>query len=74
MQLAMNGDLDGAAALRDRVADVSNGGQARVLAKLESALKPRIQALCPAVRQLLDLQSGLHDASGQPLLLIETGG
>jgi hypothetical protein len=74
MQLAMNGDLEGAAALRDRVADVSTGGQARVLARLESALKPRVQALCPAVRQLVDLQSGLRDASGQPLLLIETGG
>lgn len=74
MQLAMNGDLQGAAALRDRVADVSTGGQARVVAKLESALRPRVQALCPAVRQLVDLQSGLHDASGQPLMLIETGG
>ena len=74
MQLAMNGDLQGAAALRDRVADVSTGGQARVLAKLEAALRPRVQALCPSVRQLVDLQSGLHDASGQSLLLIETGG
>lgn len=74
MQLAMNGDLDGAAALRDRVSDVSTGGQARVLAKLETALRPRVQALCPAVRQLVELQSGLRDASGQPLLLIETGG
>ena len=74
MQLAMNGDLDGAAALRDRVADISTGGQARVLARLETALRPRVQALCPAVRQLLDLQSGWRDASGQPLMLIETGG
>lgn len=74
MQLAMNGDLQGAAALRDRVADVSTGGQARVVAKLETALRPRVQALCPAVRQLVELQSGLHDASGQPLMLIETGG
>lgn len=74
MQLAMNGDLDGAAALRDRVADLSTGGQARVLARLEAALRPRVQALCPAVRQLLDLQSGWRDASGQPLMLIETGG
>ena len=74
MQLAMNGDLQGAAALRDRVADVSTGGQARVLAKLEAALRPRVQALCPAVRQLVDLQSGLRDASGQPLRLIENGG
>jgi hypothetical protein len=74
MQLAMNGDLQGAAALRDRVADVSTGGQARVLARLETALGPRVQTLCPAVRQLVDLQSGLRDASGQPLLLIEPGG
>jgi hypothetical protein len=74
MQLAMNGDLQGAAALRDRLADVSTGGQARVVAKLEAALRPRVQALCPSVRQLVDLQSGLHDVSGQPLLLIEAGG
>lgn len=74
VQLAMNGDLEGAAALRDRVADVSTGGQARVLAKLEATLRPRVQALCPAVRQLVELQSGLRDASGQPLMLIETGG
>src|ERR1700754_3735440 len=69
MQLAMNGDLQGAAALRDRVTSVSTGGQARVVARLEAALKPRIQALCPSIRQLVDLQSGLHDASGRPLLL-----
>lgn len=74
MQLAMNGDLQGAAALRDRVASVSTGGQARVVARLEAALKPRIQALCPSIRQLVDLQSGLHDASGRPLLLLEVGG
>ncbi|HVI54616.1 MAG TPA: DUF2884 family protein [Luteibacter sp.] len=74
VQLAMNGDLEGAAALRDRVADVSTGGQARVLARLESALKPRVQALCPAVQQLIELQSGLRDASGQPLMVIERDG
>ncbi len=73
MQLAMNGDLQGAAALRDRVASVSTGGQARVVARVEAALKPRIQALCPSVRQLFDLQSGLHDASGRPLQLLEPG-
>ncbi|WP_426286501.1 DUF2884 family protein [Luteibacter sp. E-22] len=74
MALAMNGDLQGAAALRDRVASVSTGGQARVVARLEAALKPRIQALCPSIRQLGDLQSGLHDATGRPLLLLEAGG
>jgi hypothetical protein len=73
MQLAMDGDLQGAAALRDRVATVSTGGQARVVAKLEAALKPRIQALCPSIHQLMDLQSGLRDSSGKPLLLIESG-
>ncbi|URL58199.1 DUF2884 family protein [Luteibacter flocculans] len=64
---------EGAAALRDRVASVSTGGQARVVARVEAALKPRIQALCPSVRQLFDLQSGLHDASGRPLQLLEPG-
>lgn len=73
MQLAMNGDLQGAAALRDRVASVSTGGQARVMTRVENALMPRVQALCPSIRQLLDLQSGLRDASGHPLLLLESG-
>jgi hypothetical protein len=73
MQLAMNGDLQGAAALRDRVAAVSSGGQARVVARVEAALRPRVQALCPSVRQLLDLQSGLHDNGGHPLSLLEAG-
>ncbi|MGE7138867.1 DUF2884 family protein [Luteibacter sp. NPDC031894] len=74
MQLAMNGDLQGAAELRDRVAAVSTGGQARVVARVESALRPRIQALCPAVRQLVELSASLHDAAGHPLLLVEPGG
>lgn len=74
MELAMNGDLQGAASLRDRVANVTTGGQARVVARLESALKPRIQALCPSIGQLVELQSGLHDAAGRPLLLVERGG
>ncbi|KJV36121.1 DUF2884 family protein [Luteibacter yeojuensis] len=73
MQLAMNGDLQGAAALRDRVAGVSNGAQERVAAKVTAALRPRVQALCPQVRQLGELQSGLHDASGRPLVLLESG-
>lgn len=73
MQLAMNGDLQGAADLRDRVASVSTGGQARVIARVEAALKPRVQALCPSIRQLRDLQSGLRDADGRPLVLIENG-
>lgn len=73
MQLAMNGDLQGAADLRDRVASVSTGGQARVAARIEAALKPRVLALCPSIRQLQDLQSGLRDADGRPLVLIESG-
>ncbi|MDR6938044.1 DUF2884 family protein [Luteibacter sp. 3190] len=73
MQLAMSGDLQGAAALRDRVASVSTGGQARVVARLQAALKPRIQALCPSIQELVDLQSGLKDASGRPLQLLELG-
>ncbi|KAF1008217.1 MAG: hypothetical protein GAK28_01196 [Luteibacter sp.] len=71
MQLAMNGDLQGAAALRDRVANLATDGQARVLARLRPALEPRVKALCPAVRQLQDLQSGLRDADGRALVLLE---
>lgn len=71
MQMALNGDLQGAAALRDRVASLTTGGQARVVAKLRSSLEPRVRALCPSLRELEDLQSGLRDASGQPLRLLE---
>lgn len=73
MQMAMNGDLQGAAALRDRVASLTTGGQARVVAKLKTALEPRVRALCPSVRELEDLQAGWRDASGRPLLLLEPG-
>lgn len=74
MQMAMNGDLQGAAALRDRVSGVASGAQSRVVAKVTAALRPRAAALCPAVRQLEDLQSGLRDANGRPLMLLEAGG
>ncbi|MBB3227871.1 hypothetical protein FHW69_002503 [Luteibacter sp. Sphag1AF] len=71
MNLAMTGDLNGAAALRDRVGSLTSG-QDRIVAQLESQLRPRVQALCPSVRQLAELQSGIRDSRGQPLQLIET--
>lgn len=73
MQMAMRGDLQGAAALRDRVSSLTGGAQGRIVAKLRTALEPRVRALCPAVQELEDLQSGLHDASGRPLALLEPG-
>ncbi|TCV92044.1 DUF2884 family protein [Luteibacter rhizovicinus] len=74
MNLAMNGDLEGAAALRDRVSALTSGGQDRIVGQLEARLRPRVQALCPSIRQLAELQTGLHNASGQPLNLVDIEG
>jgi hypothetical protein len=72
VQLAMEGDLAGAAALKDRMAILSSGGQARIMQRMQG-LRPDIQALCPSIRQLAELQEGLRGPSGQPLNLLHVG-
>jgi hypothetical protein len=34
------------------------------------ALRPQVQALCPAILQLAELQQGVVGAGGQPLQLL----
>ncbi|KGI78086.1 DUF2884 family protein [Oleiagrimonas soli] len=61
MTAAMNGDLGAAATLRDRAAGLTTSLQARIQQRLQ-VLRPQVQALCPSVRQLDALESGLGTA------------
>ena len=69
---AMGGDLQAAADLRDRATNLATQLEPRMRSRMQ-ALKPQIQALCPAIRQLATLQQGLRDAQGRPLNLLEIG-
>lgn len=72
LDAAMSGDLQAAASLRDRAADLSTRLQPRLERRMQ-ALRPRIQALCPAIRTLAELQQGVRGANGQPLGLLQIG-
>lgn len=69
LQAAMSGDLQQAAELRDQAADLVGQLRPRLLQRMQ-ALRPQVQALCPAMRQLYDLQSEVRDADGRPLNLL----
>lgn len=69
---ALSGDLQAASTLRDRAASLSTEIQPRLLSRMQ-ALKPQIQALCPAIQQLAELQQGVQTSNGQPLDLLQTG-
>jgi hypothetical protein len=67
----MNGDLAGAADLRDRASSLSTGLEARVQARVSRELRPKVQALCPDIRSLAELSEGLTDDHGRPLNLLQ---
>jgi hypothetical protein len=69
---ALGGDLDAAAALRDRAADLGGDLQPRLQRRMQ-ALRPQIRALCPALRRLDELQRGVRGADGRPLTLLQVG-
>ncbi|SEI62314.1 DUF2884 family protein [Frateuria terrea] len=69
---AMNGDLAEAARLRDEAADLATQLQPRLQRRMQ-ALRPQVQALCPSIRRLADLQQGVRGADGQPLGLVQVG-
>jgi DUF2884 family protein len=71
VDLAMNGDLAGAAALRDRAGSLAGGLQARVQARVNRELRPQVQALCPDIRRLAELSQGLTDERGRRLDLLQ---
>jgi hypothetical protein len=66
---AMNGDLGAAARLRDEAADLSTRLQPRLQQRMQ-ALRPQVQALCPAVRRLADLAQEVRGADGRALDLL----
>lgn len=73
LNAAMNGNLQAAADLRDRAADLASGLQPRLQQRMQ-ALRPQIQALCPAIRRLAELQQGVRGSNGLPLNLLQVGG
>lgn len=70
MAAALAGDLDAATTLRDRAATLGTQLRPR-LEKRMQALRPKVEALCPPLRRLQELQSGLRDAKGRSLDLLE---
>ena len=67
---ALAGDLQAAASLRDRAADLATALQPRLQSRLQ-ALRPQIEALCPSIQQLAALQQGVRGSNGQPLNLVQ---
>jgi len=73
LQAAMSGDLDTAARLRDQATDLAATLQPRIARRLQ-ALQPQVDALCPSIERLAELQQGLRDAQGRPLHLLDASG
>ena len=69
---AMSGDLQTAASLRDRATNLATQLEPRMRQRMQ-ALRPQIEALCPAIRQLATLQQGVRDSKGRPLDLLQIG-
>ena len=67
---ALAGDLQGAASLRDRASSLATELQPRLQQRMQ-ALRPQIEALCPAIQRLGRLQQGLRGSRGQPLNLVQ---
>ena len=72
LDAAMSGDLQAAAGLRDRAANLATQLEPRMQQRMQ-ALRPQIEALCPAIRQLAALQQGVRDGKGRPLDLLQIG-
>lgn len=69
---ALSGDLEGAAQLRDQALNVASTLEAKLRQSLQP-LRPQIQALCPDIRSLDALETGITSAlpAGGRLNLIE---
>lgn len=70
---AISGDMQAAADLRDRAADLSTQLRPRLERRMQ-ALRPQIQALCPSIQRLAELQQGVRGSNGRPLELVQVGG
>ena len=73
LNAALSGNLQAAADLRDRAANLATQLEPDMRQRLQ-VLRPQIQALCPAIRQLAALQQGVPDNQGRPLNLLQVGG
>jgi hypothetical protein len=69
---ALNGDLQTAADLRDRAAGLATNLQPRLQQRMQ-ALRPQIEALCPSIQRLAELQQGVRGSDGRPLNLLQVG-
>jgi hypothetical protein len=67
---ALSGDMQTASDLRDRAANLGAQLEPRLQRRMQ-ALRPQIQALCPSIRRLADLQQGVRGSNGQPLNLLQ---
>ncbi len=74
LALTLKGDLSGAVALTDRAVGLRASLEARIRAKLET-LQPEIEKLCPSLRKLDALETGVtrNLPDGSRLNLVETG-
>ncbi|HET6431865.1 DUF2884 family protein [Dyella sp.] len=70
LQAAMSGDLETAARLRDQAADLATALRPRLERRMQ-ALAPQVDALCPSIERLAELQQGVRGADGQPLRLLQ---
>lgn len=70
LSAAISGDLDSAARLRDEASDLATRLQPRIEHRLRS-LQPQVNALCPELDRLAELQQGVRGANGQPLRLLQ---
>ncbi|WP_143525737.1 DUF2884 family protein [Rhodanobacter sp. C05] len=68
---ALNGDLQTAADLRDRAATLATDLQPRLQQRLQAALRPQIEALCPSIQRLAELQQGIRGSNGRLLNLLQ---
>lgn len=57
--VALSGDLDAAARLRQRATHMTAALRARIQEKLQ-VLRPQVRALCPSLQRLDQLESGIH--------------
>jgi hypothetical protein len=69
---ALSGDLQTAASLRDRAAALATELQPRLQRRMQ-ALRPQIEALCPSIQRLAELQLGVRGSNGQLLDLLQIG-
>jgi Protein of unknown function (DUF2884) len=67
---ALNGDMQAASDLRDRAGNLASQLEPHLQRRMQ-ALRPQIEALCPSIRQLADLQQDVRGSNGQPLNLLQ---